>query len=150
MLDYYVYKHIDPRTGELLYVGYGSKERAWRCGHKGTSFRSKHYTDFMDTLLAEGFIPTDWVEIFARGLSKNEAYALEQALIKETKPRFNVSQGVAQSASSVPVEEREEMRRLRMRGYTYQKIVDETGWSIMTVIKYCRDVLGRKKKGYVV
>lgn len=145
-MDFYVYKHIDPTTLELLYIGYGSKERAWRCGHKGTAFRSVKYTEYMDAMLSSGYIPSDWVIIIERGLTKEEAYNLEQKLIVDLKPRFNVTHGEAQSARATPKEVQQMIFEYRKQGLSYKQIAKKTGKSVMTTIRYSR---GAKPRYYV-
>lgn len=38
-LIYYVYNHVDPRDNNIIYIGHGSKGRAWTHGSKLTILR---------------------------------------------------------------------------------------------------------------
>jgi hypothetical protein len=42
-MKYYVYQHVDPETGKILYIGKGSYERAWLC--RGSN-RDPKYTEY--------------------------------------------------------------------------------------------------------
>jgi len=86
MDQYYVYQHIDPETGELLYIGMGSYERAWLC--RGSN-RKKNHQERLNELFALGHTMQDVVSIMANGLSKEAALSLELTKIEKFKPRFN-------------------------------------------------------------
>jgi len=57
MNKYYWYKHIDPDTQELVYVGHGSGGRAWQCGSTHSPLRSKEHLKWADDLLERGVTP---------------------------------------------------------------------------------------------
>jgi len=80
----YVYKHLDPRSGETLYVGLGQDERAWTLLH-----RKQDHVEYMRSLEVHGYCPGDWVEIVQKGLSRAEGFRLEADLIRALTPRFN-------------------------------------------------------------
>ena len=86
MDQYYVYQHIDPDTGELLYIGMGSYERAWLC--RGSN-RKKNHQERLNELFALGYTMQDVVRIMATGLNKAAALNLELIKIEKFKPRFN-------------------------------------------------------------
>jgi hypothetical protein len=75
---YYVYKHFDPITKEVVYVGRGSKGRAWNV-HRNINSQSEHI-EWMEELISKGYTPQDWVEIVQSGLSFEEAVKLEYDL----------------------------------------------------------------------
>ena len=81
-----MYQHIDPETGELLYIGMGSYERAWLC--RGSN-RKKNHQERLNELFALGHTMQDVVSIMANGLSKEAALSLELTKIEKFKPRFN-------------------------------------------------------------
>lgn len=76
---FYVYGHT--LNDEVIYVGKGSGARAWElwCSH-----RSEHYYSF----IRENGKPK--VHIYGCGLTEDIALAVESALIKAIKPKFNV------------------------------------------------------------
>lgn len=74
---YYVYLHRCPQSSEVFYVGMGKAGRAWECGS-----RSAIHKDKLLELVKSGYTPADFVELEVTGLSKQEATALEAALIK--------------------------------------------------------------------
>lgn len=127
---FYVYKHVHPKTGVLLYVGYGQGERAWRTGQARSRIRNKDHSIELDRLLSEGYLPSDWVEVVHRGLEQKEAYNLEQQMIKELKPRYNVDQQEIQT--KLTKEQFDEMKSLRASGATYKSVASKVGVSTMT------------------
>ena len=86
MEQYYVYQHIDPDTGELLYIGMGSYERAWLC--RGSN-RKKNHQERLNELFSLGYTMQDVVSIMASGLNKIDALNLEFTKIEKFKPKFN-------------------------------------------------------------
>lgn len=84
----YVYRHVDPRTKEVRYVGQGVKGRAWACGsctaesgRRGN--RTREHTAWIDELLSLGYTPGDFVEILRKGLSNEEAKECEAREIEK-------------------------------------------------------------------
>jgi hypothetical protein len=86
MDQYYVYQHTDPETGEILYIGMGSYERAWLC--RGSN-RKKNHQERLNELFALGFTMQDIVDVKASGLNKADALHLEFTKIEQFKPKFN-------------------------------------------------------------
>lgn len=77
---FYVYCHNDGDS--LVYVGKGSEGRAWACtGRKG------NHKPFMDTRLNNG--DQSFVNIIATNLTEQDAYELEELIIKEAQPIYN-------------------------------------------------------------
>ena len=79
MNKYYVYGHLDPETGQVMYIGKGCSGRAW-----STNMRSNEHISWMEN--------NDlWQCVFsyAVNLSSEEALELESELIKEHSPFFN-------------------------------------------------------------
>ena len=130
---YYVYKHIDPRNGELFYIGHGARGRAWIHGSKRSVLRSQEHLERLESLTQDGFVATDWVELECSGLSKKAACGLEQSLIRELKPTYNKPQGL-HNLKAVP-ELVKGFRGLRESGLSYQKVAEATGVSSMTVYR---------------
>lgn len=131
MLKFYVYKHTDPRTGELVYIGQGSGGRAWQCGSSHSPVRSEEHKDWGDALGLEGFTSDQWVEIIKRGLSKEAAIIKERTLIRELRPRFNKIQGL--KLLKMNKEILDKAFELRQLGLSYQSIAAEVGLAPMTV-----------------
>jgi excinuclease UvrABC nuclease subunit len=88
MDQYYVYQHTDPETGEILYIGMGSYERAWLC--RGSN-RKKNHQERLKELFAIGYTMCDIVMIIQSGLDKAAATNLEHKHIEKFKPKFNNS-----------------------------------------------------------
>lgn len=122
--QFYVYTHKDPRTSNVVYVGYGSGQRAWmmlnstytgpRYGH-----RSKEHHSWYKQLEALGFTLEDIVKIQFKNLSKEKAKILESTLIKAHKPIFNIQQGLG---SMTDPKLKEQASSLRKEGKSYSKI----------------------------
>ena len=92
MNKYYVYLHRHPQTMEVVYVGKGVNGRAWdvtRC--RG---QHKEHQTWMQSLIEEGYIPSDWVIIHAKNLSEQDAYKLERSYLYDNGTlRFNRQSG---------------------------------------------------------
>jgi hypothetical protein len=85
----YVYLHIDPESGEILYVGIGINERAWVCSMRGSSRKPEH-AKRLQSLFAKGYTMGDIVKIEATLLSRDQAKELETRLVNEYRPIYNV------------------------------------------------------------
>ncbi len=130
---YYVYWHIDPNTDEVVYIGHGCKGRAWTHGSRKTALRSQEHLDWLEEKNNQNFLPTDFVFILLKNLTKNEACAEEQNLIRTYNPRFNKPLG--KSLLKINSEDFELIQELRSNGLSYKKISEETGFSTMTVFR---------------
>lgn len=90
---YYVYLHVDPITGETVYVGKGTLGRAWDV----TRVRKKHHHEhcsWMLSLSEQGYLPTDWVHILERNLTEDEAFSKEKEYLHNNgKLKFNRQSG---------------------------------------------------------
>ncbi|WEM05513.1 hypothetical protein HJJEPNFP_00013 [Ralstonia phage BOESR1] len=83
-MKYYVYVHILPETGEILYVGMGAGERAWtRQSRKGPHKQILKNLDHM------GYTADDYVLVVAKGLQRGEAQELEDQLLQKMQPILN-------------------------------------------------------------
>jgi DNA-binding NarL/FixJ family response regulator len=127
--SYYVYLHQDPISKRVLYVGHGKGVRAWSCG---STSRSEEHVKHLSDMMEQGFIPSDWVVILHRGLSKKQAAYVERGTIKEYgNPQFNKNFG-----EKVLVWTKETFataKGLREDGLSYEKIAKKLGISAMTV-----------------
>lgn len=81
----YIYAHINPETGEVVYIGRGVRERAWGIQTK----RSDPHRKFLSNLENMGFVPSDWVVVLCRSLPQDSATKEELRLIRELLPMFN-------------------------------------------------------------
>lgn len=81
MNNYYVYFHMD--GDEVVYVGKGTGDRAYRTGNRGV----KEHSDFLNDKFNNGI--TDHVEIIEWNLSEEEAFKMETKLLKQGDYRFN-------------------------------------------------------------
>lgn len=85
-MNNYVYQHIHPVTKEIFYIGLGTKDRAWAVTSKA---RSPDHREYLETLIEQGYIVSDFVEVLDRNLSREQAHLLERDLITKHKPMFN-------------------------------------------------------------
>ncbi len=127
MTEHYVYQHIHPVSGIVLYIGHGSKGRAW----VGQTLRSEEHASMLDLLTKEGFLPCDWVKILARKLTKEQAKCIERELIQEYKPLFNKAQG--KSLLALNKEQFEEAAKLRSAGLSFTTIAKYFNVAPMTI-----------------
>jgi hypothetical protein len=130
---YYVYKHTDPRTQELIYIGHGCRGRAWIHGSKLTCLRSQPHLDHLEELVQAGFNASDWVGLIYTGMSKETACAEEQGFIRTLKPRYNMPQG--KHLLKLTPEQFELCGSMREDGMFYHDIAKEVGVSTMTVYR---------------
>lgn len=130
---YYVYKHTDPRNGELIYIGHGCRGRAWTHGSDRTVLRSQEHLARLESMTADGFHAGDWVCIVHSGLSKSDACKIEQALIRDLKPTYNKPQG--KHLLKLTPEQFMLCQEMRNDGMFYHDIADEIGVSTMTIYR---------------
>ena len=121
---YYVYTHVCPVTGEELYIGHGTGARAWN--YREYSSRSPEHEAYLSKLFADGYLPTDWVIIQEKGLTKADAIIMESALIALANPKFNKAHKPMYSVRNKVQNTGEEICRfaymLHEMGYGYQRI----------------------------
>jgi hypothetical protein len=85
---HYVYGHVNPWTGEVFYVGIG---RFNRCNQ--IKQRNKYWSNYV---AKHGFM----VQLISQGLTRDQAATLEVKLIKERKPKCNLTHGGEVGTSS--------------------------------------------------
>lgn len=126
--NYYVYHHIDPRTGELVYIGKGTKERAWAI----TTRKKKnplHYAWLLE-LYTAGYRPPRWVKIVADDLNNADACALEaKQLYDVAYPRFNFYYGEKSHQAKLKEADVDKIYALRDEGKTIYDIAPLFGIS---------------------
>lgn len=137
MSKYYVYKHVDPNTSELLYIGMGSGGRAWQVGKSHGPLRGEEHNEWSESLMAVGITPDKFVEIIQSGLEREEAYNLELSLIKEFRPKFNKNFSRSTKLSSDQVHE---ARVLKETGISYEAIGRELSVSTMTAYRAVKGI----------
>jgi hypothetical protein len=129
---YYVYIHQCPVTGHILYIGHGTGARAWN--YREYSSRSVEHEAYLTKLFSDGFLPTDWVTIYAKGMSKPLAIQLEFDLIKLHNPKFNKTHKPSYKASNKISKTGVDICRfaymLHNMGYGYRRIAFLMGASI--------------------
>ena len=119
-LPRYVYKHKDINTGELLYVGVGTGERAWEWR---SNKRSKEHNELLKSYLKQGYVPSDWAGIYAKDLTAEQAYKLETELIEKHRPRFNKNKNEDYVSPRWKFSEVHEFAKLlQKQGYSYSNI----------------------------
>lgn len=139
---FYVYFHVDPATDEVVYVGSGTKERAWTIRESNRS--NEQHLDWLLKLETEGRTPDEHVHIAHKFRTKREALDKEAELIEELNPRFNRTLDRSW-ALVLSVAQVEDAKSLRDMGFSYKKIADKIGTSTMTVYR----LLNGETKGYV-
>lgn len=85
MNQYYVYKHVDPETKELMYVGMGKGSRAYatktvKVKQAAYGHRSPEHAFHLEALLKDGYLPHEWIEFVERSLTKRQALKIEKEL----------------------------------------------------------------------
>lgn len=132
---HYVYKHINPKTNELLYIGHGRGERAWRYSNNGDwsryGHRSPEHAAYLFQLQLEGYIATDWTVVLHKCLSKTQACEIEQQLIRDLKPELN--KPVGKGLLKLTGDSLKEAIKLRNSGVSYELIAKTLDISTMTV-----------------
>lgn len=131
---FYVYLHQHPKTNEVVYVGIGTKARAWAVNVSGS--RSKEHNAWMEELLEEGYLPTDWVRIVIKGRTKNVALKIESEEIDKYRPKFNKCKNKDYLDSKKDPELQEIMKCFREMKYSYKNIAYLTGVSTMKTWRY--------------
>lgn len=127
----YVYLHINPINNEVIYVGVGTKDRAWH--YRVSMSRHKEHTKFLNYLTEQGHIPSDWVEVVERGLSKEDARLVEKRLISKYNPTFNTHKG---QGSCINMQMKEKALQLKEEGIVGSQAAKQLGCSIMTAWRY--------------
>lgn len=127
-MNYYVYWHRDPKTMKIVYVGHGSKSRAWMYDQP---FRDEDHAAFLSDLVSCGYLPDDWTIIISRQLSKEDACQLEREQIEIHQPIYNKIQGA--KLLKVTPEIIEKACLLRELGLSYSDIAKEVNLSTMTI-----------------
>lgn len=127
---YYIYFHVIPETEELVYIGKGSRGRAWHCAESNS--RSEEHAKWMNDLILRGYTPDAWVRIVESSLTEEDALAKELQLIHEKRPIFNSKRGHTCKLTS---EDLNEIKRLRELGQSYDTISKEIGVSTMTIFR---------------
>lgn len=135
MKNYYVYQHIDPSTGEIVYVGMGSGGRAWGILNRNRRHHPEH-REFLDQLTQNGFLPCDWVVIIERNMTKETATLSELKLIHSLGiPKFNFSNGEKQWSSKLTDDQVKEIVVLLKTKLTHREIAHQFGVSKGTIDK---------------
>lgn len=130
---HYVYMHVDPETKEIVYYGHGRAGRAWACGSEKTVLRGEAHYLWQKSLMDNGYCPGDWVVILEKGMTKDDARAMEYELIEKSDTRFNMKMG--QGNLKVTESLFQKMKDLRSSGLSYSQISSEIGVSSMTVYR---------------
>jgi hypothetical protein len=138
---YYVYSHVDPETEELIYIGKGSRGRAWHCAE--TNSRGVGHAAHLDSLILKGYTPDSWVHIIESALTNEQAFALESELLwaREQFPKYNSPRDFACKLSKEIIQT---AKNLRDEGKYYSEIAKILGFSTMTIYR----VLNGKTKNY--
>ena len=81
---FYVYTHVN-RNGEVVYVGKGSKGRAW--DSRPTTRDNVKHCEWMDREILD---ERPFVKFVASNLLSSQALAIEKTLRDQLKPFFNI------------------------------------------------------------
>lgn len=136
---FYIYKHIDPETEEVVYVGMGSCGRAWSIGYTNkpgyNGHRSNGHVSWYQSLEDKGYTLWDIVKEHKRNLSKDEALLEEKKLIEELSPRFNCNLGL--NSLKVTKEMVSCANEMRKNNTSWKEISMSLGISVMTIWRAC-------------
>lgn len=137
---YYVYLHVDPITYETLYVGMGKGTRAYAtkttaAGKNEYGHRSPEHSDYLDTLMEQGYLPHEWVKFIDRSLDKETARLLEKECIEKYKPTYNRKFG--RKLCHLSREQVEYVLTQKSEGRMQKHIAEELGVSQMVVSRVC-------------
>lgn len=138
---YYVYLHRSPDTKEIVYIGFGTKERAWNC--RKTHRRNNEHLDWLAYYDSKGYTMDEIVEISFKSRDREAALEMERKLIDTYRPKFNYTEAWSWCMSLTP-EQIVLARSLREDGLSYSNIATEIGSSAMTVYR----LLNGQTKGY--
>jgi hypothetical protein len=130
---HYVYVHRDPRTGEVVYIGSGTGDRAWTIRGRGP----EHQAWFAE-LRREGFQVGDAVTLLTGPLTEICSRDYEWFLTQRVRPRFD-----RQSRRKYSWEQVADWRARHAAGHSFEKIARESdsGASAETVRTCCHMVL---------
>lgn len=131
-----VYFHIDPKTKDIVYVGYGKRDRPWMMSNSGGEAarygkRSKPHFEWYIKLEQQGVLLQDIVTIYARNLKKEDALSLEKECIKKYNPIFN--KPVGGWNRKVTQEVYDKAANLHKAGKPLSQISDNLGLSVMAI-----------------
>lgn len=126
---YYVYEHVDPRSGEIVYIGMGSGGRAWDVSRDRN--HHKNHLSWMKELMFDGYIPSDWVNILAKNLDQISAREKEVNEIHNhgNRTRFNRQSGERQHQAKLTDKQALEVFTLKTQGFTHKEIAKKFGVS---------------------
>jgi hypothetical protein len=145
--QYYVYKHIDPETKEILYIGMGYGPRAYTTNCSGIrGDRSKEHSLKLHQLMNEGYLPHEWVEFPIRNATIEIARTLENKYIKEFNPVFNKKHGPKRLITDR--NDIEKILTLRDEGISYLKIgkMYDVSWSTIQKLEWRERGKGESRK----
>lgn len=128
----HVYAHILPTTGEIIYIGCGSGDRAYSKHH-----RSKEHRQILDNLERMGFNADLWTVTLLDALPDECAHAEERRLISSIQPLLNVKgsrspqrggvRGTAHHNSKLTEALVLQIRARKEQGETYTAIAADVG-----------------------
>ena len=157
-LGYYVYRLIDPRNGQTFYIGKGKGNRVFahvECALK--NFRGENFQTSEEDEISEKIkqireikrAGLDVIHIIHRhGLSENEAYEVEAALIDCFSGLTNLQAGhnndfgannaeVLQQAYSIDTYQEPENIRYMIIKTTNERINNDCNGDLYAAVRYC-------------
>lgn len=141
---YYTYMHIEPDTMNIVYIGVGTKDRAYTT--RSTQRSNKEHVQWLRQMETAGYTPDEYVIILDKYRDREQALTEERDLIEEHQPRFNKI-GVTPHhwCMTFSPEEVKMIKDLRAEGISYAQIARELGRSATGVWRIAND----KSKGYI-
>jgi hypothetical protein len=138
---HYVYFHVSPLSGKVMYVGTGSHERAWvsRDCHR----HNADHVKWMQELEEKGYTPDAWVVIKSSSFDRQKILELEREYIETLAPKFNYTNNWSW-CMSLTEDQVVLAKQLRSDGLSYKAIAKEIESSTMTVYR----LLTGQTKGY--
>lgn len=141
--QFYVYTHKDPATGEIVYVGKGTRERAWICRGHTAGGRSAEHAQWLNHIHERGYTMLDVVSIVESNMEKSPALKKELEMIDALRPLFNKNFSYPRTAVSKA--EACAIRELYSKGQCSMSfLANSYGTSTMTIQR----IISGKTKGY--
>jgi hypothetical protein len=124
--SFYVYTHHDLSTREIVYIGKGKHGRAWDVTRSRNTH--KEHQEWMLELCKKGWVPSDWVQIVATGLTEKEAFDIEKRMLhKNGTTRFNRQGGEKNHQAKLTNEQAREIFLRCKAGENHTKLSLEYG-----------------------
>jgi len=129
-VNYYVYTHEDPESGEVFYVGIGTYDRPYDIAKA----RKKEHKEMLVGLCDKGFLMSDVVNVILTTTDKELAKDQERGSISSLRPRFNKSNNPSYAKSQYEKKyDMSYMKELKDEGHSFVQVAEKMNLTTMTV-----------------